>query len=171
VIRRRHVWVEVNQRLRVPNPIANNPGIQEGCSPGADRSQGLSSQINLSISAEARPRISVQWRPTPMVEERSSPESTEGDPRAARSAFTSDAAARGEALWAPGGIRGFGEAIELIAEEARRSRPARGRCGPIKAYTIKRDATGPCRSANLISADSDGALGIGAHDFATHLEQ
>src|SRR5216684_2870555 len=53
----------------------------------------------LSISAEVGPEISVQSEPTPAVEERSSPEPMEGDPRATRSALTSDGAARvGEAL-------------------------------------------------------------------------
>ncbi len=67
----------------------------------------LMSFAHLSISAEAGPGISVQSEPTPAVEERSSPESMEGDPRATRSARTSDGAARvGRRCGPLGAIRG-----------------------------------------------------------------
>jgi hypothetical protein len=49
---------------------------------------------DVSISAEVGPGFSGQLGPIPAVEERSSPESMEGDPRATRRALTSDGAAR-----------------------------------------------------------------------------
>jgi predicted phage terminase large subunit-like protein len=47
-----------------------------------------------------------------------------------------------------------GEAIKLISEGPP-LRPARCRCGPIEVFTTKRDAAGPFRLANLVSAGRD----------------
>ena len=57
--------------------------------------------VLLSISAEPGPGISVQSRPTLRLSS-GRPRSPRREPRASRSALTSDGATR-EALWAPGG--------------------------------------------------------------------
>jgi hypothetical protein len=62
---------------------------------------------SVSISAEAGPGISAQLGPTPAVEEAVVPGVHGGDPRASRSALTSDEAARvGRRCGPPGAIRG-----------------------------------------------------------------
>jgi len=61
-----------------PVPSSSERRRSEGAQGSGTGSSNSPPSSGVSISAEARPGISVQSRPTPMVEERSSPESTEG---------------------------------------------------------------------------------------------